>query len=315
MFGYKVEIYNDIAVISVPFCIRPNTPEKCNGGFILTYKMSGTSGLWVGHNKIKNPFLNRDNLFGYNILLNAHYLIVSVPKSKYINAEIGVVVFYTWNAGQDEFVKDSIIRYRKTSKNYELGAAISNINNIVAIGMPVYDYSEAVTDAGCAHVYKKKDNGKWGMRVTITAPNPKLNDRFGQSVSLGSVTKLAVSNNPETVSDQAVFVYIFKYEEWEVSQTITNANKQGFGWAIEFNANILYVSAVNDGSTAANAGSILKYTLNNDGQYEYASTIKPKTVVAGKHFGFSFSFSTNGDRLAVGAKPCANGQACNIKGL
>ncbi|CAH6892970.1 conserved exported hypothetical protein [Vibrio chagasii] len=203
---------------------------------------------------------------------------------------------------------------------------------------------DSSSSAGAVYLFRYSAS-TWAQEAYIKASNTDSGDNFGGSIALSSDgNTLAVGAYAEGSSGQGIntgaqadnnspysgAVYLFRYsastwaQEAYIKASNTGRDYFGYSVALSSDGNTLAVGAAvedsneqgvntgaqaDDSSPGAGAVYLFRYNASTWDQEAY---LKASNTDANDNFGFSFSLSSDGNRLAVGARgEDSSGQGVN----
>ncbi len=153
---------------------------------------------------------------------------------------------------------------------------------------------------GIVHVYRRSAAG-WRASAMLKAPDPSVNDGFGNSVATDGTTLLVGRATAPTSPDGGRgSVHAFKRSTtgtWEsagVWSAETPLPRSNFGAAMLVKGDVAFV-----GAPAYENGAVFVYKRGTDGTWSTAGRLGVEGLADGDAFGSAIAM--DGDRLAVGA--------------
>lgn len=174
------------------------------------------------------------------------------------------------------------------------GQAVALDGDLAVIGAPYADEGLHV-DAGAAHVFRRR-GAEWREEARLTAPAPRMFDRFGTSVAVSRDVVIvgADRSDPRDLSGAgAAYVFVRRSGTWRHDATLS-PESLAEGAALGFSV------AVDGGVAAAGApGAETVFVFRRrDGRWiEEAALAVPHEFRAS----FGHAVAVDGDRIAVGA--------------
>jgi hypothetical protein len=288
IFGYKVSISGNYAIIGAPFdYVGTNT----NQGSVSIYQFNGTN--WVQMQKITDATGAMDDNFGSSVFISGNYAIVGAPADDVgISIDQGSVSIYQFN-GTNWVLMQKITD--ATGAIYDnLGSSVSISGSYAIVGAVGNSFYQ-----GSVNIYQLSA-GTWVLMQKIIDATGATNDFFGHSVSIsgnyaiiGSVSD-NVGGNPFQGS---VSIYQLSGGTWVLMQKITDATgaaNDNFGSSVSISGNYAIVGAFHDDVGAnINQGSVSIYKLSTTGIWGLMQKITDTNGSAADAFGLSVSISDN----------------------
>ncbi len=185
---------------------------------------------------------------------------------------------------------------------------------------------------GAAYIFRRSGK-KWKEQIKLVAPEPALDDRFGEAVAIYRHTAVvgASKDDDNGKNSGSVFVYVFDGESWKPQAKIVPddlAGSDAFGEAVSIDENTLAVGApAHTHSDVRFAGAVYVFVREGDkweqqakltaddpgksSQFGSCISLTFNTVVVGaplhdtergKDAGAAYIFARNGDRWTQQAR-------------
>lgn len=133
--------------------------------------------------KLYSPNPNANNFFGAAVAVGGNYLYVSEPAGDFGAKDAGTV--YKFNLSNGTLIWGLVNPLPEFKGNSDLfGMSLAATTTLVAVGAP----RESDIHAGAVHLY----NSKNVLVKTIMNPTPQAGEMFGQSLAIGSSSKVIV---------------------------------------------------------------------------------------------------------------------------
>lgn len=175
------------------------------------------------------------------------------------------------------------------------------------------------TFANQGSVYVKVRSGSgWAQEQKLVAPDPAVNDYFGNAVSIDGSTLIVgapLDDIGANVDQGSAYVYVKSGSVWTLQQKLTAADGAGddyFGWSVCVRGNIAMIGSLRDDQSVSltNTGSLYIFTRSGT-VWTQTQKIVPGDLESGDQFGGSVAF--DGANAIVGA-PNANPGGLNNRG-
>jgi len=193
------------------------------------------------------------------------------------------------------------------SDNFGASVAFNSIGNTLAVG--------ANHSPGAAYIFTGSGSN-WAQVIRLTG-EPGPSRHYGQSVSFnspGTVLAVGAEGGHSSVTTGATHIYTGSGNNWGYAAKITgntlglgDPSNDLFGWVVSFNSdgNLLAVGAPEaDTNSISGAGAVYIYTGTGASWNQTARlTGNPSGIgdILSGNFGYSVSFNSSGNILAVGA--------------
>ena len=156
---------------------------------------------------------------------------------------------------------------------------------------------------GAAYIFRR-GGVKWKQQIKLVAPDPTLDDRFGEAVGIYRHTAVvgASKDDDNGKNSGSVFVYAFDEESWKPQAKIVPDDLVGsdaFGEAVSLEENTLAVGAPGHTHSGVRfAGAVYIYVREGD-KWEQQAKLTPDDPGKSAQFGSCISLSFN--TVVVGA--------------
>ena len=180
--------------------------------------------------------------------------------------------------------------------------------NFAIVGAPRHLHGGDVALAGkggfgAAYIFRRGGT-KWKQQIKLIAPDPTLDDRFGEAVAIYRHTAVVgVSKDDDQGKNSgSVFVYVFDEVSWKPQAKIVPndlAGSDAFGEAVAIDENTLAVGAPGHTHSGVRfAGAVYIYVREGD-KWEQQAKLTPDDPGKSAQFGSCISLSFN--TVVVGA--------------
>ena len=270
---------------------------------------------WNEVQKIQSSHRHYNQMFGYKQDLDGNYLAIGT-KGSYDQEDINEV---STSGEVYIFEKDttnSWIEVQKLTPDSQLvdgffGYSVSISNNYLAVGYPenrIGPNGYLYQNWGSVNIYKRDSLGYWNFEQALFAENSNDSSqyRFGRSVSLSGDFLAVGSMDPYSIQvGEAPLVHIFKKginETWDLFQEIelpSGIVEFEPGFEAEANVKILGeelfiglgddILDENGENPVSNSGSILYYTKDSLGNFEFTQKLVRTIRLGPRNFGYNFS--------------------------
>eukprot|EP00002_Diphylleia_rotans_P007657 TRINITY_DN17301_c0_g1_i1.p1 TRINITY_DN17301_c0_g1~~TRINITY_DN17301_c0_g1_i1.p1 ORF type:complete len:346 (-),score=46.96 TRINITY_DN17301_c0_g1_i1:637-1674(-) len=296
--------------MSNPECTFSNLTPQCDGGRI--YVLAKNESTWVTRNSFRFPANLINARFGWNMMANDEWLIITARSSIFRGSELAII--YAFNITGDilPVQKSSGLRSRMPSTDQDFGFSTAQDGEFIVSGSPGMPSRTNQTNAGAVFFFRPNRHGRWAKwKSPLYSPTPAAEERFGSSVAIKKAV-VCVGNNPLDPNAEAVYVFDQAGTSWNLRQIIQDLTSSRFGAKLLMTPDTLLVSAPNDSSIVQDLGSIHVYALHQNGSYIYNQTLVPTNQTAGLHFGSAMDHHEN--QLAIGTDTCPSGVGCSVRG-
>lgn len=196
-------------------------------------------------------------------------------------------------------VHNSTLTSPNPQQQGDFGFSVATSGKITAVGA-LYETVNGFYDAGRVYTF----NATTGALITtLTSPNVKATDHFGQSIAI-SGNMVLVGSPFETSSGLlgAGNVYLFNAKTGALIRTLTSPNVQSdgaFGFSVAMNGSIIVIGATqeNAGGYSA-AGRVYLFNTKTGALLRTLNNPNPESIV---EFGWSVAISGSSGIVAVGA--------------
>lgn len=319
-----------IAVASPHYIPKGSDGKNLPGfgyGRVVVYRYDENTSEW---NKIGDELVGeKEEFLGTSMKLSSdgNTLVAGTKADKDGMLEVGSVKVFTYSNGQWREKGEPI--YGDNSFDY-FGASVDIADgaSVLAIGVPGHD--EGVNnDAGEVRVYKYDISLQNWIQVQNEMKGDAPNERFGTSVSLSKVGKLAIG--APLAANSAGYVQVYQYEN-DMNQTSDShfqfvelgqrlkgggeGDRFGTSVSISYDGTKVAVGAPfeNPNGLRKLAGTVRAYVFNFDDDAAEKKWQRLGDMMiggnVGDQFGSSVSLSDDGEEVAVGSPyaDAGNGQ-------
>jgi hypothetical protein len=317
-FGHAVAVYGDYAVVS----LRNDDTTAVDAGTVHVYwKNQGGIGNWGRLTTLVPTGLTTLDRFGHSVAIHGDNIIVGAPLDGGAGTNRGAVYIFNKDTGGVDNWGFVVRRVASdTADNDEYGTAVAIYEDYAVVGAPFND--DTASGSGSAYILEKTLGGanNWGERKKLVASDAGLDDNFGASVAIGSLSSDYAVVIGAPLDDHSTFtnpgsIYIFEKEylgvdNWgqrvkKISDLAGNGHK--FGFSVAMDGDYIIVGAPEKPSTSGEA-----YILNKDngGVNNWGTTNTLfDDVIVNTRFGNSVSMR---GRYAVVGNPGSSGNLGSV---
>jgi len=176
LFGRSVAIDGTFALVGAP-------GDQANGPYSgAAYVFAFNNGNWVQTNKLKPSDGMRNQRFGFAVGIDMDgYAAVSSPQDASEGSGSGAV--YLYQRSGNNWTQSNKLTPPSGSEQATFGSAVDLSGDRLVIGAAGFSGTQPA--AGAVFRYQRS-GGNWSLEATLSASDGNSQDRFGQSVSLGS---------------------------------------------------------------------------------------------------------------------------------
>ncbi|MEN8125973.1 MAG: T9SS type A sorting domain-containing protein, partial [Bacteroidota bacterium] len=298
-FGNSVSLNSDgsIVAIGTPY----NDENGTSAGHVRVFK--NNSGTWeqIG-NDIDGEAENDSSGETVSLSSDGSVVAIGAPFNDGNGDDAGHVRVFKNNSGTWEQIGNDIDGEAGNDSSGE-SVSLSSDGSVIAIGAPFNNGNG--DDAGHVRVFKN-NSGTW-EQIGDDIDGEAIGDRFGWSVSLssdGSVVAVGASHNDGNGTN-AGHVRVFKNNSGTWEQIGNDIDGEAAidisGWSVSLSSDgsVVGVGAIWNDGNGTNAGHVRVFK-NNSGTWEQIGNDIDGEAI-GDHFGWSFSLSSDGSVVAIGA--------------
>lgn len=265
-FGHSVSISGNYAVVGSPYddedAIGSNTINDAGSAYFFVRNANGS---WVLTNKAVAHDRNGPAIFGFSVSINGDQAVVGAPfesKDTSGNTVEGAGAAYVFKrSANNTWGSPHKIFYWHRAMGDQFGYAVSITGDALIVGSPFgkdnAQQNNPLLNAGCAHIFEKKEDERWWWIYLLSAPDRAIADNFGLTVSISP--KYAVigaspedddinGNNPFLFSGSA---YVFMNDPYSqgymtsVKKIVANDRTANdwFGYAVASSDQYIIVGA------------------------------------------------------------------------
>lgn len=174
------------------------------------YVFTRTAGTWAQHAYLKASNAEANDQFGQALALSADGTLlavtapgegsaaVAVDGNQADNAAPGSGAAYVFTRTGSGWMQQAYVKAPNNESFDQVGVAValSGDGRTLALGALFEDGaargvggdsgSNALTNSGAVHVFRRDGTGPWAVRAYVKAPNPQGFDRFGGSLALSA---------------------------------------------------------------------------------------------------------------------------------
>jgi hypothetical protein len=283
-FGMSVAISGNAAVVGAP---NDDTGATDSGA---AYIYDAAKGSLL--RTLVNPSPATGDYFGMSVAISGYTVVAGTPYDDTGATDSGAA--YTYDATNGSLLRTLVNPSPAAGDHFGMSVAIAG--SIAAVGAP-YDDSGA-TDSGTAYTY---DAAAGSLLRTFVNPTPAASDYFGYGICISGSTLVIGALRDDTGATDAGSAYTFNATTGELLHTLANPTPAAgdfFGYSAAISGNVVTVGAVQDDSSATDAGAA--YVFDAATGNLSSTLVPPPTPAAFDVFGYSVDVSNN--FVVVGAR-------------
>ena len=285
-FGWSVSTDGNYIVVGSP---KHNSTNGVDSGAAYVYLMDGT-------NEIKgiSPEVEAGAQFGYSVAVGESRIVVGAP---FVGGDDGYAFAFDTSLSSPTYLP---LLY---SGFY--GSSVAVGNNKIVIGIPDAIYS-GVFGAGRVTTFNNdrtydvisQRHEATGRAHLDANPNSDTNDRFGDSVAVGSNKIVVCAPNVDNGGGNYGSAYTINLDGTDTTafSPADPTVDDFFGGQVAIGNNKIVVSATGDDDSGSSSGSV--YVHNLDGTLAF--TLNSSDGTAGDLFGSALAIGSN--KIVVGAR-------------
>jgi hypothetical protein len=196
-----------------------------------------------------------------------------------------------------------------TTDRFGSSVSLSSDGNTALIGAETENTSPN-SDNGAAYVFTRSGS-TWTQQQKLLASDRASNEKFGTSVSLsadGNIALIGADTEDTSPNTNNGAAYIFTRSEgvWTEQQKLLASDAEasdqfGFSVAISSDGNTAVIGAI-QGDTSPNSNNGAAYIFTrSEGVWTEQQKLTASDRASNEFFGWSVSFSSDGNTLAIGA--------------
>jgi hypothetical protein len=309
-FGYSVSISGNYAIVGAWLDIGPFGTDQ---GSASIYQLSG--GTWILMNKLTDATGGSGDVFGQSVAISGSYAIVG-SNGDDIGGNInqGSASIYQYNGAAWVLMQKITDATGTIADNF--GQSVSISGNRAIVGASLND--EVYTDQGSASIFQY-NGSNWVQTQTITDPDGRMSDNFGNAVSIdgnyvivGSLLDDNLSASVNNPNQGSASVFWYNGSTWVYTQKLMDdAGKaeDKLGNSVIVSGNYAIVGNFNHdlGNNPAEVdhGAAIIYQRLGILWQQIQSLTDP-AANALDLFGFAVGLDGNTKRFAIGARRYAN---------
>lgn len=298
-FGASVRVSaaGDVMVIGAPG--KDRVDENIGVAYIFR---KGPAG-WLEDKKLIPSHEDHQGLFGTEVAISGDGQTIAVLEA----SASGDNDLYIYRFEDDIWLEKQLIPV--TSLDTNAVVELSYDGSLIAMGNPIATVGE-VANAGDVTIYAEDPyafSDPWGLKATLSSPNPTDGGRYGASVSLsddGSIIVVGEENwylDEDHPKNGAAHHYLrsasYETDTWDLSGSLyrTGATKFAAQVALSGDGLHLIVSDYNyQYGPTAQSGRAVYYTREDDNSYAYNSNLLAETPIANDHLGHWLRLAKDG---------------------
>jgi hypothetical protein len=259
-FGWSVAMSGDRAAIGAPFDA---------GGAGSVYVFDPGSGTEL--KKLTASDTQAEDFFGQAVAMSGGTLLIGTRSIAFSGALGWAYIFERDQGGPDNW--GEVVKL--TAPDGQIGDWFGSIVAIDAdtavIGSPRHGLG-GLSNAGAAYVFERSQGGpdNWGLVIKLTAPQPAIDDHFGESVAVSGDLIVVGCPYDDGDAENTGAAYVFHRgqggpDNWGLVSTLTASDAawlDNLGNAVSIDGTRAVIgAAVNDTPAGSNAGAACVFDL------------------------------------------------------
>ncbi len=241
------------------------------------------------------------DIFGYFVDLDGTTIVGGAPFATLAGVPLpGRAFVYEFDGG--EWQEIQTLRPSNIQANAFFGLSVAVGGTTIAAAAPSEDAPS--DNEGAVYVFEKT-GGAWSETVRLTAPDARVEGRFGTSLSLGGdLLVVGAIGQDSTKGLLAGAVYVFERTAgvWSPPAKLGPSDPEdfdNFGFSVARDGGTIVVGAITDGhSGVSGAGSAYVFRRNAGAWDEIAKLIASDPVIRAE---FGTTVAIDGETVVVGA--------------
>jgi hypothetical protein len=293
-FGFSVAIDGETAVVGA----WQDKHKGRDAGAAYVFVRQGDS--WVLQSKLTATDASDFAHFGYTVGISGERIVVGAREESRIASSAGAA--YVFHRDGSAWAQEAKLTAAAPAADQQFGWSVAIDGDRVLVGALGDKYHGV--ESGAAYLFHRASNG-WVRDQRLVPPDPKVEQRFGYSVSLqaNSAVVGAYRDNSGGYESGAAYVYENRGKTWTEGQKLIASDARAseyFGWSVAVDGARVVVGAWYDGDGSTDPlGSV--YVFHKNG----AQWNQEKKLIANQrtpmHL-FGWAVAVNGPTVAVGAR-------------
>jgi hypothetical protein len=309
-YSGSVDIDGDVLVVGADYegYVGPGTGEGV--AYVFERNQDGLNE-WGQVKKLIASDSMPTNFFGSAVAIDGDTIVsIAVDGDGEVPGFNGAAYVFERNqGGADNWGEVKKISGHDTVSDDYFGASVSIDGDYIVVGAP---YAGGVgSEYGGAYVFERNHNGddNWGEVAKLTASDPGLDERFGNSVSISFDTIVVGAYKDDGMGSGSGAAYVFKRNQggadaWDqVKKLIASDPVAGdaYGYSVAASGDTIVVGAAYKDGEGDNLGAAYIYERNQGGADNWGQVTKlmGDNPVDADRFGSAVDI--NGDTLIVGS--------------
>ncbi len=297
-FGYAVAVAGDHVLIGA---YGDDTAAE-GAGSAYAYDLSSTTpGNPVATFNAHLP-ASRDQ-FGRSVAAVGDYVVVGAPEEDAAVVDAGAVyVFDVTSPAPTESI--AVLHNPTPERDDEFGCSVAAAGTQVVVG--AWKDNTGARNAGIAYVYDLDSATPTTPLVTLTNPEPGVNDCFGYAVAMAGSIVVVGAYSDDWGEGAAGSAYVYDLVSATPATPIatlhnpTPASRDSFGKSVAVAGDIVAVAAHYDDTMASNAGAVYVYDLGSATPTTPTATLTKPSASSSDYFGYSVAATD--DYVVVGVR-------------
>ena len=256
---------------------------------------------------IQSPVPTQSEYFGFCVDIGENVIAVGAYGKDDVVTNSGIVYLYgrdIGGAGNWGLIKS--IKPETAGFNYNFGTWVEVSDSYLAVSSPNEN------GEGKVFIYYKNEGGvdNWGLKKTLSSPNPGTNFYYGDETSLdGDRILVGALKDFNTNFFDTGRSYVYAKDEggidnWGLIKTFEPSelsSQQEYGVSVDLNGDYLIIAAEEDDEAAPNAGAAYIYRRNEGGIDNWGLVEKVFDCEATGNDDFGTAVAINGNQAIIGA--------------
>jgi len=312
-FGHSVSFSPDSNLLAI------GAPQLDNNGqgYVNIYRFEEVTSSFTQLGETLEGGLGDFDYFGTSLSFSSDSKLLAIGASQFGGP--GYVIIYRINEDASTFTQfgDTLVG-DDDGDRFGMSLSFSPDSNLLAIGANQAGYQWGDNKPGYVKLYRINEGESSLTQFGNTLKGGRHDDRFGGSLSFSSDSNLLVIGASQNGNGGKGYVSMYRLDEEKSSFTQfgdtleggDDGDEFGFSVSLSSDSNLLAVGASqngNDGKGYVNVYNV--YVLNEDSPayIQFGDTLEGDDY--GDSFGWSLSFSSDSNLLAIGASQLGNDDA------